>query len=159
PQGQPREERVRSSGANHKAGSKGWWPAGPGAAHLAGRVAAPPGLWGAMLATVRDSLRAPGGGTTVRTAWCKNQVREVQMPQRKAEQLRVAERRAEVLRLHRLGLKQSEIVTRLGLAGAAGAMTVSRDLAAVQAQWKASAVRDYDTEKGRLLCELGAVRR
>jgi hypothetical protein len=42
----------------------------------------------------------------------------------------------------------------LGLEGSAGAMVVSRDLAAVKKAHTASAVRDYDFAKGQLLSEL-----
>jgi hypothetical protein len=77
----------------------------------------------------------------------------------KRHALKIAERRAEVLRLYRLGVRQSDIARQLGLSGSAGEMVVSRDLAAVRRDWKASACRDFDTEKGRLLNELDAVKK
>jgi hypothetical protein len=77
----------------------------------------------------------------------------------KRKALQLAEFQAEVLRLFRQGLKQSEIARRLSLpAGPAGEMRVSRALAAVKVAWKASALRDFDAEKGRILNELEAVK-
>src|SRR5262245_47236438 len=81
------------------------------------------------------------------------------MPQSKREQLKVAERRARVAALYLQGHRQFEIVKILGLEGDAGAMVVSRDLAAVKKAHAASAVRDYDFAKGRLLSELSLLRR
>ncbi len=77
----------------------------------------------------------------------------------KSRALELAERRREVLRLYRTGMKQSDIAKELGLEGKAGEMAVSRDLAAVKEEWKASAVRDYDTEKGRILSELDGLKK
>jgi hypothetical protein len=73
----------------------------------------------------------------------------------KLREVRLAERRAEVLRRYRAGEKQSSIARQLGLSE----MAVSRDLARVTASWKASAVRDLQAEKGRLLSELEGIRR
>lgn len=73
--------------------------------------------------------------------------------------MRVNERRAEVARLFAQGLTQIEIAEKLGIGtGPAGRMVVSRDLKAIQRGWKDSAIRDFDTEKGRILNELHKVK-
>jgi hypothetical protein len=77
----------------------------------------------------------------------------------KTEALRLAERRAKVVELYVMGLRQSEIAVRLGLAGPAGEMVVSRDLAAVKKAWADSAVRDWDQDRGRTLGEIAQVKR
>jgi hypothetical protein len=81
------------------------------------------------------------------------------MPQSRREQLRVAERRARVAALYLQGYKQFEIAARLGLEGDAGAMVVSRDLAAVRKAHTTSALRDYDFAKGQILAELALLKR
>src|SRR5262245_7853990 len=81
------------------------------------------------------------------------------MAQSKREQLRVAERRAEVARLYLQGMPQYEIARQLGRDGSAGQMMVSRDLAAVKKAWAAAACRDYDAAEGQLLCELALLKR
>jgi hypothetical protein len=81
------------------------------------------------------------------------------MPHSKAEQLRIAERRAKVAQLYLQGIKQFEIAAQLGLEGAAGAMVVSRDLAAVRKAWAESATRDNSFAKGQLLSEIALLKR
>jgi hypothetical protein len=81
------------------------------------------------------------------------------MPHSKREQQKVAERRARVAALYLQGYKQFEIAARLGLEGDAGAMVVSRDLAAVRKAPTTSALRDYDFAKGQLLAELALLKR
>jgi hypothetical protein len=78
------------------------------------------------------------------------------VPVGKAKELALAERRAAVLKLYRQGMRQKDIAARLAAEGilppgAAGEMTVSRDLDAIGGQWAASAERDLAIEKGRLL--------
>jgi hypothetical protein len=81
------------------------------------------------------------------------------MPTSKRDTLKILERRAKVAALFAAGRKQFEIVTELGLSGAAGAMTVSRDLKAIRKEWLRSSLRDYDAERGRVLAELGNLKR
>src|SRR5262249_22858049 len=77
------------------------------------------------------------------------------MAHSKAEQLKVARRRAEVLRLYLAGKPQYEIAALLGVQ----AMTISRDIAAVKREWQASAVRDLDAHKGEILEKLDLIQR
>jgi hypothetical protein len=74
------------------------------------------------------------------------------------EALRVLSRRAKVARLVLTGVtNQYEIAERLGLDRIKGQPTVSRDLAAIKAEWKLAAVQALDEAKGREIARLEAV--
>jgi hypothetical protein len=81
------------------------------------------------------------------------------MSHSRAETMRVEQRRAKVAALALRGLRPSEIATALGNDDAAGRVKVSQDLKAIRAEWAASAVRDFDAAKGKLLEELAMLRR
>jgi hypothetical protein len=82
------------------------------------------------------------------------------MPHSRADAMRVEERRAQVAALVAQGLRPSEIAAQVfGEAGAAARVKVSQDLKAIRKAWAASAVRDWDAEKGRVLAELAQLKR
>ena len=69
--------------------------------------------------------------------------------------LKLAKRRAQVADLYHSGLKQYEIAKKLKV----NEMMISRDLDAIQKGWEEAAIRDFNLEKGRILCELAHWRR
>jgi hypothetical protein len=82
------------------------------------------------------------------------------MSHSRAETMRVEERRAKVAALALQGLRPSEIARRLFRDDSQRSrVKVSQDLKAVREQWKASGVRDYEADRGRLLAEIALAKR
>lgn len=77
------------------------------------------------------------------------------MPQPRNKTLEIAKRRARVAELYLQGKYQWEIGDEVGVTQA----TVSTDLAAIRAMWKASAVRDFDEAKEKELARIDALER
>jgi hypothetical protein len=77
------------------------------------------------------------------------------MPRPKSEALEIDRRRARVAALYLQGRYQWDIAAELEV----DPSTVSRDLKAIRAAWKASAVRDFDEAKGRELDRIDLLER
>jgi hypothetical protein len=73
--------------------------------------------------------------------------------------MRVEQRRARVAALALQGLRPSEIARRLHDDSPSGRVKVSQDLKLIKDRWKASAVRDFNEERGRLLAEIAQAKR
>lgn len=73
--------------------------------------------------------------------------------------LRVTERRAAVADLLMQGTyNYAQICHKLGLNPETGESTIANDVKFIKSAWKESALRDFDTEKGRILNELQKVK-
>jgi DNA-binding transcriptional ArsR family regulator len=77
------------------------------------------------------------------------------MPRPRNEALKIAQRRAKVAEMYLKGRFQWEIADSLGIDQA----TVSRDLKALQKEWKESAVRDFDEAKEQELARVDNLER
>ena len=76
----------------------------------------------------------------------------------KADDLRIASRRAKIARLVLTGIvNQYEIAERLGLDAVKGQVVVSRDLDVLNEQWKVSGIFDLDAAKGKECARLEVI--
>jgi hypothetical protein len=82
-------------------------------------------------------------------------VMDMHMPHSKAEALKIAQRRAAVAELYLQGRYQWEIALVVQVDQA----TISRDLKAIRAEWKASALRDFDEAREQELARIDALER
>jgi hypothetical protein len=81
------------------------------------------------------------------------------MPKSNAEELRILSRRAKVATLLLKGVTNHyDITHQLGMEDSQRS-TISRDVTAIKAQWKESALRDFDEAKGRELEKLELLER
>ena len=85
----------------------------------------------------------------------RNTRRPKRTRRRKQAELGQAERRATVASLYLMGKRQDEIAAQLGVAQG----TVSKDLAAIQAEWQAAAIADLSVRKTQELARLDELER
>ena len=81
------------------------------------------------------------------------------MPKSHAEELRILSRRSKVARMLLTGItNQFEITAALGM-DVSQRTTISRDVTAIKAEWRESAIRDFNEAKGRELEKLEVLER